>query len=85
MHAPMLRTLGVQGTVLWGASVDHRGQVTSARVVESVKMLDQAVIDAVKQWQFDASTVNLPGNPILIRVTAKSLHRNSTRAVVAEE
>jgi TonB family protein len=71
VHAPMLRTLGVHGTVVVEASVDHRGQVTGARVVESVRMLDQAVIDAVKQWQFDPSTVNPSGNPILITVTAK--------------
>jgi TonB family protein len=71
VHAPMLRRLGVQGTVVVEASVDHRGRVTDARVVESVPLLDQAVIDAVKQWQFDAATVNAPGNPILLTVTAR--------------
>lgn len=47
----------------------ERGGV--ARIVESVPWLNQSVIDAVKQWQFDAATVNGAGDPILITVTAK--------------
>jgi TonB family protein len=71
VYAPMVMKLGVQGTVVVEASVDHRGRVTDARVVESVPLLNQAVIDAVKQWQFDAATVDAMGDPILITVTAR--------------
>ena len=70
VYAPMAMTLGVQGTVVVEASIDHRGRVTNARIVESVPLLNQSVIDAVKQWQFDARTVNAAGDPIRMTVTA---------------
>lgn len=70
VYPPMLMSMGVGGTVVVQASIDHRGSVTDARVVESVPGLNQSVIDAVKQWQFDPATVNAPGTPIVITVTA---------------
>jgi TonB family protein len=43
---------GVQGVVRIDASISPEGRVAEARVVQSIALLDQAALDAVKQWQF---------------------------------
>jgi TonB family protein len=43
---------GVQGVVRIEASISPEGRVAEARVVQSIALLDQAALDAVKQWQF---------------------------------
>lgn len=43
------------GSVALVAMVDRDGNVTQAVVVESVEHLDQAAIDAVMQWKYEAS------------------------------
>lgn len=42
----------VEGVVELGATVDSAGRVTTVLVNRSVPLLDQAAIDAVRQWQF---------------------------------
>jgi protein TonB len=70
VYAPMAITAGVQGSVVVQATVNERGRVTEARIVESIPMLNQAVIDAVKQWEFEP--VRVAGAPaqVAIVVTA---------------
>jgi TonB family protein len=70
VYPPMAIKFGVQGTVVVEAVVNRRGEVVDARVVDSVKMLDQSVIDAVKQWRFAPTTVKPPSDHILLTVTA---------------
>ena len=55
------------GTVVLRAFIDRDGNVTRAIVVESVEHLDQAAMDAVLQWKYEASdrdertvTVSIP-------------------------
>lgn len=45
----------VQGTVVLEVTVDREGNVTDARIVRSVPLLDQAALDAVRQWKYEAS------------------------------
>ena len=68
IHAPMLIAGGVTGVVVLDATVDARGKVSDVRVVQSVSMLTQAAIDAVRQWEFDPSTVDASGS--VVRMTA---------------
>jgi protein TonB len=47
------RKAGVQGTVIVEAIIDEQGRVTNLRVTKSLPMgLDQAAVDAVRQWRF---------------------------------
>jgi TonB family protein len=70
VYPPMAISLGVQGTVVVEAAIDERGRVVSARIVESVRLLDQSAIDAVRQWQFEATTER-GGTPTRITVEAR--------------
>ncbi len=41
---------GIEGTVILGATIDGEGKVTDVKILESIPGLDQAAIDALKQW-----------------------------------
>jgi protein TonB len=70
VYAPMAISAGVQGNVVVAATVDERGRVADARVVQSIPMLNQAVIDAVKQWEFEPIRVGGAPTQLAITVTA---------------
>jgi TonB family protein len=52
----------VQGTVVVRLKIGTDGLVKDARIVKSIKPLDQATLDAVKQWTFKPGTVD--GKPV---------------------
>jgi protein TonB len=58
------RTLGVEGQVVLRFIVDESGRVErDIKVIASIPMLDQAAIDAVRQWRF-APALDRSGNPV---------------------
>jgi periplasmic protein TonB len=56
-----------QGTVVIDALVDASGKVKSARVRNSIPLLDKAALDAVKQWEFTPALLN--GRPVPANMT----------------
>ena len=48
---------GIEGTVILEATIEETGLVSGVKILRSVPKLDQAAIDAVKQWQFEPQTV----------------------------
>ena len=70
VYAPMAISAGVQGNVVVAATVDERGRVADARVMQSIPMLNQAVIDAVKQWEFEPVRIGGAPTQLAITVTA---------------
>jgi TonB family protein len=59
----------VQGVVMIEAIVGADGQVKEAKVIRSIPLLDQAALDAVKQWQFTPTVVNGLPVPIVMTLT----------------
>ena len=57
----------VQGVVICDVLVGPDGKVKDARVLRSIPLLDQAALDAVRQWEFTPTLLN--GNPISIVFT----------------
>jgi protein TonB len=57
----------VHGIVVIEARIDAEGRVESARVVRSIPLLDQAALDAVRQWRFEP--VVFKGTPTSIYTT----------------
>jgi TonB family protein len=46
------RKAGIEGLVILGATTDASGRVASVKVLRSVPELDQAAIDAIRQWVY---------------------------------
>jgi TonB family protein len=63
------RAARVQGVVIIEATVDADGTVTDARVLRSIPLLDEAAVDAVKQWAFTPTLLNGQAVPVILTVT----------------
>jgi len=61
----------IEGVVILDAVIDATGRVTGVRVIRSIPLLDQAAIDAVRQWRFTPTTLNGEPVPILLTVTVQ--------------
>jgi protein TonB len=48
----------VQVVVIIEAIIDREGRVEKATVLQSVPLLDEAALDAVRQWQFKPQFLN---------------------------
>lgn len=62
------RRAGVHGMVILEIVIGADGKVESAKVLRSIPLLDQAAIDAVKQWAYEPTLLN--GQPVPIIMTA---------------
>jgi protein TonB len=81
IHAPALITRvepmysqlairgNVGGVVILEATVRADGTVGDVQVLRSVKLLDQAAIDAVKQWRYSPLVLNGVPTPFVLSVT----------------
>jgi TonB family protein len=60
---------GVEGLVILEVQTDKTGQVASIRVLRSVPLLNQAAIDAVKQWVYEPMIVDGQPKGVVFTVT----------------
>lgn len=51
------------------ATIAPSGKVEAARVIRSIPMLDQAALDAVRQWEYTPTLVN--GVPTRVMMTVR--------------
>ena len=63
------RAARIEGLVIIEAVIDTDGHVASARVLKSVALLDQAALDAVRQWRFTPTLLNGTAVPVVMTVT----------------
>jgi protein TonB len=59
----------ISGMVVLEAVIDAEGRVVNVKVLRSVPMLDQAAIDAVRQWEFTPTRLNGVAVPVVMTVT----------------
>ena len=69
VYPPIAQSARVQGIVIIEATIGAEGRVTNARILRSVPLLDQAAIDAVKQWEFTPTLLNGVPVPVVMTVT----------------
>lgn len=63
------RDAGITGIVAIEATIDGTGSVSDARVVTSVPELDDAALDAVRQWKYEPTLLNGVPVPVIMTVT----------------
>jgi protein TonB len=61
----------VQGVVILELIIGPDGHVMDARVLRSIPLLDQAAIDAVRQWEFTSTRLNGSPVPVVMTVTVQ--------------
>ena len=63
------QSAGVQGVVIIEATIGPTGTVQEAKILRSIPMLDEAALDAVRQWEFTPTLVNTVPTPVMMTVT----------------
>jgi TonB family protein len=66
-YPPEAQAAGIRGTVVAEIVVDPSGNVTDAKVVQSIPLLDEAALQAVRNWHYAPTSVN--GQPVPVRIT----------------
>jgi TonB family protein len=94
-YPPKARQARVEGVVILEAKTDEKGDVVDTRILRSIPALDQAAIDAVKQWKYEPMVINGKPHRVLFTVTvrfkldegdkAKTLDKFAQGAVRAEK
>lgn len=61
----------VQGIVIIEATIGADGHVINARILRSVPLLDEAALEAVRQWQYTPTLLNGVPVPVIMTVTVQ--------------
>ncbi|MGB2906138.1 MAG: M56 family metallopeptidase [Candidatus Aminicenantaceae bacterium] len=65
------RKAGIQGVVILEAKTDIYGRVKEVKVLRSIPALDQAAIEAVKQWVYEPMIVNKEPREVIFTTTVR--------------
>jgi protein TonB len=69
VYPPIAQSARVQGVVIIEATIGADGRVKEAKVLRGQPLLDQAALDAVKQWVFTPTLLNNVPVPVIMTVT----------------
>jgi protein TonB len=69
VYPAIARSARVAGAVTIEATIGPDGKVIDAKVVRSIPLLDQAALDAVRQWEYTPTLLNGVPVPVLVTVT----------------
>jgi protein TonB len=68
VYPPLARSARAAGTVQLELTIGPDGKVADWRVVKSVPLLDEAAVDAVKQWEYRPTRVKGVAVPVIVNV-----------------
>ncbi len=66
-YPPEAQAQGIRGIVILELVVDTEGKVESVNVIRSVPGLDDAAVEAARQWEYEITRVG--GKPVSVRLT----------------
>jgi TonB family protein len=69
VYPAVAQSTRVAGAVTIEATIGPDGKVIDAKVVHSIPLLDQAALDAVRQWEYLPTLLNGVPVPVLVTVT----------------
>jgi len=67
-YPPVAKSARVGGVVQLQATIGPDGKVADAEVVKSVPLLDQAALDAVRQWEYKPTLVKGVPVPVIVNI-----------------
>jgi TonB family protein len=71
VYPEIARQAQVEGTVILEATTDEKGDVVSVKVLRSVPVLDQAAVDAVRQWKYAPMIIDGKPRKVVFTVTVR--------------
>lgn len=69
VYPAMAQSAHVAGAVIIEATIGPDGKVIDAKVLRSIPLLDQAALDAVRQWVYTPTLLNGVPVPVVVTVT----------------
>ncbi len=69
VYPAIAQSARIGGAVIIEATIGEDGKVLDAKVVRSIPLLDQAALDAVRQWEYRPTLLNGVPVPVLINIT----------------
>ena len=67
VYPPEAKAIDLEGIVILEIFISETGEVTNARAVRGIPMLEEAAIAAAKQWRFQPTVID--GRPVPARMT----------------
>jgi TonB family protein len=71
VYPPIAQSARVQGVVIVEATIGENGVVRDARILRSIPLLDEAALEAVRQWVFEPTLLNGVPVPVIMTVTVQ--------------
>ena len=75
-YPELARQARQQGVVILEATTDIYGRVAAVRILRSLPLLDQAAVDAVRQWVYEPLLLNGRPRPVTFTVTVTFVLKN---------
>jgi protein TonB len=69
VYPPLARAARVEGIVILEAVIAEDGSVRDVRVLRPQALLDEAAIEAVRQWRFTPTLLNGQPVPVVMTIT----------------
>ncbi len=71
VYPEIARQAQVEGIVILAARTDEEGNVEAVKILRSIPLLDQAAMDAVKQWKYEPLAINGKPRKAVFTVTVR--------------
>jgi TonB family protein len=71
LYPEIARQARVEGVVIMEVTIDIHGRVQDVKILRSIPLLDQAAIDAVRQWVYEPTLVNGQPRGAVFTVTVR--------------
>ena len=71
VYPPLARQARVEGVVILEVQADIYGRIQAVKVLRSIPLLDQAAIDAVRQWVYEPAVIGGRPREITFTVTVR--------------
>jgi protein TonB len=71
VYPAIAQSARVQGVVIMEAVIGEDGRIRDTRVLRSIPLLDQAALDAVRQWEYTPTLLNGMPVPVVMTMTVQ--------------